>query len=110
MFRKTINSVPSSFTNAAGIAIGNEPPVPPAGDGIEKKMMDNAVTKRGGEDFSDDGFTGDESNAARGNVSAVDNSITEVDEVFEGVHLENMFVARGAFTFAGGEISFGEFG
>ena len=71
--------------------------------------MDDAVAEGSGEDFSDDGLSGDEGDAAGGNVGAIEDGVAEVDEVFESVHFEDVFVAGGALALAGGEVGFGEF-
>ena len=55
-------------------------------------MMNDAVAEGGGENFANNGFARDEGDAAGGDVGAVENSVAEVDEVFEFVQLEMMFI------------------
>ena len=79
MFRETVNAVPSALADATRVTVGNESPIPPFGDAVEKKVMDDAIAEGGGEDFPDDWFSGDKGDASRRNISAVNDTVSEVD-------------------------------
>ena len=58
---------------AAGVGIIDEVSVPPISADIIDKMMDDAITERGGDDFADDGIADDEGDAAAGAISLPEN-------------------------------------
>lgn len=66
-----------AFTDAAGVGVDEKAAVPPVSADIIKKVMDDAVAERGGDDFADDGIVDDKSDAAAGFVAALDDAIAK---------------------------------
>ncbi len=98
-----------AFVFTAGVGIGNEAAVPPVSTNIKEEMMNDTITKGGGDDFASDGVMNDKGNAATGFIIMLDNAIAEIDEIFHGVELEAMFVDSMLLAFAGSVVGLPEF-
>ncbi len=94
-------AVESAFVFATGIGVGDKTAIPPIGADVEEEVMDDAVTKGGGDDFAGDGVVNDEGDAARRFIAATNNTVAEEDEIFHVGEFEAVFVDGFAFAFAG---------
>lgn len=100
MMGKTFLSIEGAFADATGVGIGAEATVPPLGADIKKKVVNDAVAERGGDDFTDDGVMDDKGDAATGFVVMADETVAEINNVFHGVEFELMLIDGLAFAFA----------
>ena len=71
--------------------------------------MDDAVAKGCGDNLADDRIMDDESDAAARNITAADNAIAELSNIFHFVELETMFIDGLALAFAGDFVGAPEF-
>lgn len=99
----------STFADATRIGVDEKAAVPPVGTNIVKKVMDDAIAERGGDDFADDGVVDNESDAATGFVAALDDAVAEENQVFHIVEFEAVFVDGLALAFTGAIISVPKF-
>ena len=98
-------AVKCTFADAAGIGIGTKTAVPPLCADIEEEMMNYAVAKGSGDNFTDDRVVNDEGDAAAGLVVMTDEAVAEINDVFHGVKFKLVFVNGRAFTLARNIIS-----
>lgn len=94
-------AVEGAFVLAAGVGVGNKAAIPPIGADVEEEVVDDAVTKGGGDDFAGDGIVDNEGYAARGLIAATNDAVAEEDEIFHIGEFEAVFVDGFAFAFAG---------
>lgn len=109
MMSEAFLAVEGAFALATRIRIGNEAAIPPIGATVIKKMMNDAIAKRCGDDFADDGIVDNKSDAAARFIETTDDAIAEVDDVFHSVELETMLVDGVLFAFSGGFVSIPKF-
>ena len=104
MMSETFLSVERSFADTTRIRVGAKMSIPPISADIIEKMVDDAITERGGNDFSGDGVMDDEGDAATGFIIMTNEAITKVDDVFHGAEFELMLIDGLAFALASGII------
>lgn len=91
-FLRTLDGVEGAFFLAAAIRIRNEPTIPPTALHSIKKMMDNAVDKRRGEDLANHGVENDERNRRAGLVVISEYGFGEVENVLGPVDVVAVFI------------------
>ena len=89
---KIFNAVECAFTLATGIRGGRETRFPPHVRVFKKKMVNDTIDKRGGENFASDRVVNNEGDAAARVIGTSDNSVAQAHEIFEIVYFETMFV------------------
>ncbi len=109
MMSEALLTIEGTFALAARVGVGDETSIPPIGANIIEKMMNDAVTKRCGDNFTDDGVVNDKSDAATGLIKMTQNTITQVDDIFHGIEFEAVLVDSMFFAFSGGFVSVPEF-
>ena len=66
---EAFRAVKGAFVVATTIGVVDQAVVPPFGGDVIEEVVDDAIAERGGEDFPDDWFGNQESDAATGFVS-----------------------------------------
>ena len=89
---KTTDSVVGAFVFATGVAIREEMTLPIIVDFHMDIVMDDAVGEGCGENLTDNGLVGDESDTLRGYIFARVDGGGEFLEVVDGVEIERIFV------------------
>lgn len=74
---ETLLAEEGALADAAGVGVDEKAAVPPVGADVVKEVVDDAVTKRGGDDFADDGIVDDEGDATAGFVAALDDTVAK---------------------------------
>lgn len=95
---EVFNTVECAFAFATRVGAGQKARTPPLVGVFNKKAVDDAVDKRGGDDFASDGVVDDKGDATAWVVGAGDNRITQADEIFEIIGFEIMLVHGFAFA------------
>lgn len=98
-----------TFAFATRIRIFTKAAIPPVGADVVKKMVNDAITKWSGDDFTGNWFVDDESYTSAGLITATNNTVSEKKDVFHVINLEAMFVNGFALAFAGDLVSTPEF-
>lgn len=94
-----------AFAFAARIRILRKATIPPIGADIMEKMVDDAITKRCGDDFAGDWVVDDKGDTTAGLITAADNTVTEEKNIFYIVNFETMLIDGFAFAFASDFVS-----
>ena len=89
---KTADGVVGAFVFATGVAIREEMTLPIIVDFHVDVVMDDAVGEGCGENLTDNGLVGDESDTLRGYIFARVDGGGEFLEVVDGVEIERIFV------------------
>lgn len=71
--------------------------------------MNDAVTKRGGNNFAGDWVMDDKSNSAAGLIIMRNDSVTEINEIFAIIKLKTVLIDGAALTFTGFIVGYPEF-
>lgn len=95
----------NAFAFATRIRIFRKAAVPPISANIIEKMMNDAITKRCGDDFAGDGIVDDKSDAAARLITTTDDAVTEKENIFYVIDFETMLIDSFAFAFASDFIS-----
>ncbi len=102
MMGEAVDTVFCAFAFAAGVGVNDETAVPPIVNAIINPVMDDAVTKGGGENFADDWVVDDVGGAAGRAIGAVEEGVAEIDEISSFVDFEFVFVESATFSTATG--------
>ena len=89
---KTTDGVVGTFVLAARVAIGKEVAFPVIVDFHVDVVMNDAIREGCGENLTDNGLVGDESDTLRGYIFARVDGGGEFLEVVDGVEIERIFV------------------
>ena len=101
---KALLAVEDTFFFATGVRIDAKTAVPPFGTHVKEKMMNNAVTKWGGDNLASNWVMDDKSNATVGLIATTKDAVAQENNIFHIVEFEAVFVNGFAFAFAGGLI------
>ena len=101
---KALLTIEDAFFFATGVRIDAKTAVPPFGTHVKEKMMNDAVSKWGSNDFTGNRVMDDKSNATVGLIATTEDAVAQENNIFHIVELKTVFVDGFAFAFAGGLI------